>query len=276
MTLTGSHGVTWGRLSRGRHGVARIKEVQMHYARPEPAGQLAWSLGLSAVMFAAGCGGETALDEPTPIKTDSFRVAADPPGGRFTGPVLITLHAEVPATIYYTTNGDPPTASGTLYEGPFELEGDVMLSIAAVDNGGGWSKATVEHYEALEINLPPRESPRILSLSRPHVYFSARPGDEQLEQVIFATSVGSQHVLVHKVYLQASNDAGGFFEPGVFQLETPVPDNTLLAPGESLQLTVSYQASETLRSAALTFETDDLRTASGVHVVTLSGRIFNW
>ncbi len=240
--------------------------------RSEHIGALSLCVALSGA-----CGGEPIIEDgPVDYKTDSFRVAADPPGGAFSGPVSVSLHAEVPATIYYTTDGEPPTANGILYEGPFDIEGDVMLRAVAVDSDGVWSKGTIEHYEPLELTLPPRVSPRILSLSRPHVYFSAEPGDQILEQTIVATSVGSHHVMIHRAYITASTGAGNFYEPGIFQLETHVAESTLLAPGESMELRISYRATETLRSAALSFETDDMRTDTGVHSVELSGRIFNW
>ncbi len=252
----------------------------MDQGAPGRSGQMASCLGtvgLCAAVGFVGCGGEVPdqLDNET-IKTHAFRVAADPPGGDFTGSVTVSLHSEEPATIYYTTDGQPPTDSGIEYTEPFEIDGDTILKIVGVDAEGRWSKPTMEYYSQVQLTLPPRQSPRILSLSRPHVYFSAQTGDNMLEQTLYATSVGTHHVMIHSVYIRASAEVGGYYEPGVFTLETPIDDATLLAPGETIALRVSYRPSDTLRSAALTFETDDMRTDNGVHEIKLSGRIFNW
>lgn len=237
----------------------------------------ALAMGLCAGVGMVGCGGEVTnqTDGPT-INTETFRVAADPPGGEFTGSVTVSLHSDEPATIFYTMDGQPPTDSGIEYDGPFEIDEDTMLKVVGLDAEGRWSKSTVEHYSKVQLTLPPRQSPRILSLSRPHVYFSAQTGDDMLEQTLHATSVGTHHVMIHSVYIRASAEVGGYYEPGVFTLETPVAESTLLAPGETIALRVSYRASDTLRSAALTFETDDMRTDSGIHEIKLSGRIFDW
>lgn len=225
-----------------------------------------------------GCGGAFPEDEDGPIVVDheTFAVAADPPGGEFSGPITVSLYAEEPATIYYTLDGEAPADSGVEYEGPIELEGDVMLTFAGVNEEGVWSRSVVEHYMSRGVTGIPSQTPRILSLSRPQLYFSARPGDGLLHKTVYATSVGTEHVMIHRVRITSARETGGFYEPGVFRLETPVPDSTLLAPGERIELRISYRPTETLRSAALAFETDDMRTETGVHEIRLSGRIFNW
>lgn len=236
-------------------------------------GALAMLLGASGL----GCGGALPEgDEPLVIETNTFRVAADPPGGDFSGPVTVALHAEEPATLFYTTDGHPPTDDGIEYTGPIEVDDTVMLTFAGVNADGVWSRPVVEYYKRVPLTRPPIETPRILSLSRPQLYFSARTGDGILEETVYASSVGTEHVMIHRVYITAAAETGGFYEPGVFRLETPVADSTLLAPGERIELRVSYRPTETLRSASLVFETDDMRTETGAHEIRLSGRIFDW
>lgn len=249
----------------------------MHQVRPP--GRSRRQNGVMAGLLLAsgfGCGGALPEDEPLVIETETFRVAAEPPGGEFSGPITITLHSEEPATLYYTTDGTAPSDDGVLYEGPFEVEETMMLTVAGVNADGVWSHSVVEYYEKVGVRRPAREVPRILSFSRPQVYFSARPGDDVLEQTIYASSIGTDHVLIHRAYISAAVETGGFYEPGVFRLETPVRDATLLAPGERIELRISYRPTETLRSASLVFETDDMRTETGAHEVRLTGRIFNW
>jgi hypothetical protein len=238
--------------------------------RHPDVGLLMAVLGLGGL----GCGGPEG--EAAPIVHGSFQVRADPPGGSFAGPITVTLHSEVPATLYYTTDGSAPTLRGRPYRGPLELEGEVLLKFAGVDDDGVWSEPQVALFEPLDVPYPAHVAARMLDLSRPNVYFSARPGDDLLEQTVVARSVGRQAVLIHRVYVAASPGTGTLYEPGVFRLETPVEDATRLAPGEQLELTISYRASERLRSAALVFETDDPRHEGGVMSATLSGRIFTW
>ena len=49
-----------------------------------------------------------------------------------------------------------------------------------------------------------------------------------------------------------------------------------LEPGHTLEITVSYQPSQTLESALLIIQSDEQRTTDGVLTAELWGRIFNW
>jgi hypothetical protein len=55
-----------------------------------------------------------------------------PNGGSFTGPVSVTMaSATAGASIRYTTDGSPPTASSTLYAGAFTLSNSATVKAAA-------------------------------------------------------------------------------------------------------------------------------------------------
>ena len=157
----------------------------------------AWTVFIG---LAVSCGG-VSNDErgPISVSNDNFSVAADPPGGTFSGPITVALFSERPAALYYTTNGEAPADKGVEYTGPIEIEGDVMLNFAGVDENGVWSRSVVEYYDSRELTGIPSQAPRILSLSRPQLYFSARSGDGELEQTVYASSVGSEHVLIRKI-----------------------------------------------------------------------------
>lgn len=229
----------------------------------------------SAIALSA-CGGPLEEDDGLNVVQSSFRVRADPPGDMFAGPVTVTLHAEQPGTVYYTTDGSSPSEDGLVYDGPVRIEDNTLLTFIAVNDDGVWSEPNTELYEVRGVVIAPSQAQRMLNLSDSHVYFSARPGDDLLERRLTISSMGRNPVLIQSMYLGASRETGNFFENGVFRIENPIPDNTLLLPGESRQIVLTYRATDTLRTAALVFETDDPREEDGILQVQLSGRIFNW
>jgi len=60
-------------------------------------------------------------------------VTANPPGGVYSGPQLVTLTATANDTIYYTTNGSDPTFFGTKYTAPVTVQLGTKLQFVAIN-----------------------------------------------------------------------------------------------------------------------------------------------
>jgi Chitobiase/beta-hexosaminidase C-terminal domain/FG-GAP-like repeat len=73
-------------------------------------------------------------------------VTASPPGGQYAVGQAITLSANEPATIYYTTNGSVPTRSSTAYTGPITLNSGFTLRYIGVDAAGNASAPAQQAY----------------------------------------------------------------------------------------------------------------------------------
>jgi N-acetyl-beta-hexosaminidase len=59
-----------------------------------------------------------------------------PSGGNFSGSVQVTLNCATPgSTVRYTTDGNDPTASSTLYAGPFTLSSSATVKAKGFSNG---------------------------------------------------------------------------------------------------------------------------------------------
>jgi hypothetical protein len=73
---------------------------------------------------------------------------ANPAGGAFTGPALVTLTAEAGATIRYTLDGTAPTATrGMLYTAPVRVSMDRVLRAVAIDAAGNVSADLSAAYD---------------------------------------------------------------------------------------------------------------------------------
>ena len=70
-----------------------------------------------------------------------------PEGGRFAKDqtVTVTIAAETGATIYYTTNGDTPTTTSTLYTAPFTVNTTTTVKAIAVKDGEQSGVATTTY-----------------------------------------------------------------------------------------------------------------------------------
>jgi hypothetical protein len=75
-------------------------------------------------------GNSTPTDTTAPITT------ASPLGGTYTSAQSVTLNANEPATIYYTTDGSPPTISSTVYTTPIPISATTPLKFFAKDTVG--------------------------------------------------------------------------------------------------------------------------------------------
>jgi hypothetical protein len=111
----------------------------IRYAGP---GTLNTSATVKAIAYAPGYA-------PSPVVTASYRLVVaqptiSPASGSFKGPVTVTIAGATPgATIFYTTKGNLPTTSSTVYTGPFTISGDERV-IAIAAKTGFTASATAE------------------------------------------------------------------------------------------------------------------------------------
>ncbi|MFE4198041.1 chitobiase/beta-hexosaminidase C-terminal domain-containing protein [Paenarthrobacter sp. NPDC056912] len=73
-------------------------------------------------------------------------VTPTPPGGTYDIGQKVTLVANEPATIYYTTNGSTPTTASSKYATPFTLDGPLTLKYFAVDAANNPSAVVTQTY----------------------------------------------------------------------------------------------------------------------------------
>lgn len=72
-----------------------------------------------------------------------------PEGGEFTEPFQVTLTQNDADAIYYTTDGSDPTASSTLYNGPFTITETTTVKAIAVKGGATSSIVTATYTKAI-------------------------------------------------------------------------------------------------------------------------------
>jgi hypothetical protein len=80
------------------------------------------------------------LDTTPPI------TSASPPGGFYDSTQFITVSANEPSTIYYTTNGTPPSESSSVYSSPIPISATTKLRFFAKDTAGNPEAVKTEVY----------------------------------------------------------------------------------------------------------------------------------
>lgn len=78
-----------------------------------------------------GSGGSGSEGEPNTVATPT----ATPPAGNYSGTQNVTLSTTAGASIFYTLNGDDPTASSTPYSGAINISAATTLKAIAVKDG---------------------------------------------------------------------------------------------------------------------------------------------
>lgn len=80
------------------------------------------------------------------IDTTPPTVSASPPGGIYNKGLSVTLTANEPATIYYTTNGSPPTLASSIYTAPISISSNTDLQFFAKDLAGNIGPVVKQTY----------------------------------------------------------------------------------------------------------------------------------
>ena len=103
---------------------------------------------LDVITMAEGVG----LSNPSLIPPTT---TASPSGGTYSSSQLVTLTANEVATIYYTTDGSPPTTSSPVYSGPILISSDITLQFFAVDTDGNEESVKTEVYTIVDLPTAP-------------------------------------------------------------------------------------------------------------------------
>jgi hypothetical protein len=232
------------------------------------------------VLGLAACGGE--FVEPKPeapnVVLTSNLVVADPPGHDFEGETEVRLEApgSQDMTIYYTLDGSPATGTDALeYGGPIRLTETTLLNFIARDPRLVWSEPRSELYVAQTEPTPVRDVARALVLSRDLVFFAWDPGDDSpMRETIELRASGTEPVHIFRIALGLNPRGQMFWESGAFRIVSGT-DPITLAPGESTTLTIVYEPTATLRSAAVLISSDQEMTG-GDQLIELWGRVNPW
>jgi len=84
---------------------------------------------------------------PLPPLVGSIPVTtARPSGGTYSTTQMVTLTANEPATIYYTTNGSTPTQSSSVYSSPISISTTTTLKFFAKDTDGNVESVKTQIY----------------------------------------------------------------------------------------------------------------------------------
>lgn len=82
-----------------------------------------------------------------------------PAPGSYTGSQSVTISGPSGATIYYTTNGKPPTTASSVYSGPITVGSNELIQAIAVQSGYTDSLPTQGNYEVQSSGSPPLNFP---------------------------------------------------------------------------------------------------------------------
>jgi len=80
------------------------------------------------------------------VDNEGPTVFASPSGGSFSGPVVITLSANEPSTIFYTVDGSNPSQYSPVYSVPLVFDSFTTLKCCGVDALGNVGPITIEVY----------------------------------------------------------------------------------------------------------------------------------
>jgi len=83
------------------------------------------------------------LHEPA---TGELRTVAEPPAGKYSKRVRVTLSTKEGATIYYTIDGSDPSTDSDIYKMPLVLTVDTQLKFFAMDTDGSREQIREEMY----------------------------------------------------------------------------------------------------------------------------------
>jgi len=95
----------------------------------------------------------TTVDTISPVTTPS------PAGGTYTSALSVTLSANEPATIYYTTSGATPTTASPVYAGPIPIAATTTLKFFARDGAGNSETPQTATYTIVADTTPPVTTP---------------------------------------------------------------------------------------------------------------------
>ncbi len=126
-----------------------------------------WPVDIPAVVGAntAYIGFSGGTINPVPLLLDSWswsqgydtRLAQptfSPAAGAYTSSQSVTITGPTGATVYYTTNGKPPTTSSTVYSGPITVGANEVVQAIAVESGYTDSEPAQANYQVQAAGSP--------------------------------------------------------------------------------------------------------------------------
>ena len=126
---------------------ANVRGVKISHMKED-----SWNIRYYSMSFKYQTGGTTYDNYSTDCQAQVATPTFSPVAGTYTSAQTVTISTETAdATIYYTTNGDEPTSSSTLYEGAVEVAESKTLKAIAVKDGMANSAVASAEYT---INLP--------------------------------------------------------------------------------------------------------------------------
>jgi len=84
---------------------------------------------------------------------DTYAPTVRPSSGNFYSRVAVHLQGKANTTLYYTTNGNIPTTSSSIYSSPFKLTEDTTLKVLAVTDSGKMSPVISKTYSVRKRNV---------------------------------------------------------------------------------------------------------------------------
>ncbi len=175
------------------------------------------------------------------------------PGGTYSSPPTLTLTDTTPgATIYYTTNGIPPTTSSTKYTGPFTISMSETIEAAAIAPGYALSPASAKSYTV----------PSYPSAAIP--YFSLAGGAYSTPQTLVLTD-SSPGALIHYTTNGATPTASSTVYTGPITINSTV---TIKAAADGASYSLSPVSSKTYTFSALPLAAPPFFSLAGGHYAT--------
>ena len=126
-----------------------------------------WPVNIPAVVGAntAYIGFTGGTINPVPLLIDSWswsesydtRLAQptfSPAAGAYTSSQSVTITGPTGATIYYTTNGKPPTTASAVYSGPITVAANEVVQAIAVESGYTNSEPAASNYQVQAAGSP--------------------------------------------------------------------------------------------------------------------------
>ncbi len=201
---------------------------------------VAYSGTLKAISVANGCLSSAVATATYTLPPQAATPIFSVPAGTYTSTQIVAITDTTPgATIYYTTNRNPPNAAYTLYSGPITVSSTETLE--AIATASGYSTSAVANA-AYTINLP---TPAF-AVSGPGVTF-ARGATTGNTSIITVTPVGGFTGSVVLTAAITSGPTGAQYPPNLsFGSTSPVSISGATAGAATLTISTTAPSSAAL------------------------------
>ncbi len=167
-----------------------------------------------------------------PVQSDVPVLTVDPSGGTYAGSVSVKLSATNGGTIYYTTNGVPPTTKSKVYNSPITLTLSATLKAKAFNSAG--SSNLVEEIYNIQIAQEP-----------PVVQISPASGTYQHKATVTITATNGGEIYYTTNGVPPTKNSKRYTAPFDVTKTTTVKARAYNSYGESSIETVKYTIGNT-------------------------------